>query len=452
MVLSTSGGGTTCARRAASSSSVRCSSRAQALSLHVELGALRIQPLANERQSHARASAHAYRAATRARCSPSPGRSPPARAPSPAPPRRQRPPPIRPRRTSSLTWVTRRRRFAARRPASATSSCSMNADLSSTSISAPSVRGASEGTTVLSGRGRAHRSRPRRHRRVARSARPDATSSSSMRSAATRHPGIGSEPSASSSATSAVVNPAGKNSSSGSGDSGRRNALELGSEVRQHRVVREKRLPPAGERAVLSTTEHDGRRGEPHVPVRCRGLVLRLRRSARRRARLGLLVLVLGDDVGVVDALRDAVRVDTGHRAKCLANALRVVEKEGRRREVRNLQRTEHRPLAPRIEHSGGDDCSTATARSARTRLRLGRERHAVPLLVHAPAGERAVGVVRPNGGFARLLAQPDHHQPPPKLRRGSATRARGARGSPSTPTGSRRRCRGSLRSRRCRW
>ena len=55
------------------------------------------------------------------------------------------------RRISSRAWVTRRRRFAARRPASATSSCSMKADLSSTSISAPSVRGASEGTTLSAG-------------------------------------------------------------------------------------------------------------------------------------------------------------------------------------------------------------------------------------------------------------------------------------------------------------
>ena len=106
------------------------------------------------------------------------------------------------------------------------------------------------------------------------------------------------------------------------------------------------------------------------------------------------------------------------HRAPREAprGCFRVVEKEGRRREVRNLQRAEDRPLASRIENPGSDDRATAAARSARTRLRLVRERHAVPLLEDAPARERAVGVVRPNRSFARVLAQPDHHQPPAKL------------------------------------
>ena len=140
-------------------------------------------------------------------------------------------------------------------------------------------------------------------------------------------------------------------------------------------------------------------------------------------------------------------RVDARHRPKHVANALGVVKKE-RAREVRNLQRAEDRPLAPRIEHPGSDHCPAAATGPARPRLRLVRERHAVPL-----ARRRASGRARGRGRTCgRRLRSPPRavrsSRAASEAARGSATRARGARDSPSTPTGNRRRCRGSLRSR----
>ena len=158
----TSGGGTT-SRGERSRPRARCSralNRCRFTSSSARFACNRFGWL----RSHARASVHACRAAARARCFPSPGRSLRGAAPSRRARRRRRPPPTRPAETSSRAWVTRRRRFAARRSAPATSSCSMKADVSSTSISAPSVRGASEGTTFVSGRERARRSRAHRHR------------------------------------------------------------------------------------------------------------------------------------------------------------------------------------------------------------------------------------------------------------------------------------------------
>ena len=77
-------------------------------------------------------------------------------------------------------------------------------------------------------------------------------------------------------------------------------------------------------------------------PVSGRRLVLGMRGRARSRARLGELALVLGDDLVVVEHRGDAVGVDVRHGAKRLADALGVVEVD-RAREVRDLERAEHR-------------------------------------------------------------------------------------------------------------
>ena len=75
---------------------------------------------------------------------------------------------------------------------------------------------------------------------------------------------IGSEPTASSAATSLVVRPSGKRSSSGSADSG--GAPQHGIEVGEQHVVGEDRLPAARHEPATVLLEHERRRREADRP------------------------------------------------------------------------------------------------------------------------------------------------------------------------------------------
>ena len=134
-----------------------------------------------------------------------------------------------------------------------------------------------------------------------------------------------------------------------------------------------------------------------------------------RGPRLSLVALVRGDDFRIVQASDYHVAVDARVGVESLADPFVVVE-EQRRREVRELERSEDSPFAPGIEQSRGNDRAASPTGARRALLRDETERHAVPLPEPVMTEHRPRRVVPPGEEPTCIFPQTDHHQAPREL------------------------------------
>ena len=133
------------------------------------------------------------------------------------------------------------------------------------------------------------------------------------------------------------------------------------------------------------------------------------------RSGLGLVLLVRHGDVVAVEAVDDRVRVDARQRAERVPDQLVVVQQQ-RRREVRELERSEDTPLAPRSKEARGDHGTASTTGARETLLRRQPERHPVAAPERHVPEDRPSWVVPALDEAARILAQADHHDTPVEL------------------------------------
>ncbi len=194
---------------------------------------------------------------------------------------------------------------------------------------------------------------------------------------------------------------------------GRRAPVERRIEVRDEDVVGVDRLKAAGlEAAPVGGLEDERRRGVAHGAVGVRGAALELGRRARRGARPGAVVLVGGDDVGVIDPRDDRVAVEPVDGGERVAQHRGVLEHTGRR-ELRELQRAQRRLLVPRGIQPRRDDRPAARRGGAQRRLRGVGERHPEAVKRPAPADRCVARRVAAGGVLRGVLGQPDRDERP---------------------------------------
>ncbi len=167
---------------------------------------------------------------------------------------------------------------------------------------------------------------------------------------------------------------------------------------------------------IAGAGEDDRRRGVADASVAVAGLALKLGGRAGRRPRLGLVGLVLGQHLGVVDQADDPLGVDTGNRGADRLDHLIVVVEQQRRVEVGELQGAEHVPFAAGVLAAGGDHGTAGAGRGRTSGLDARRERHPVAVTEGGaglrPAQRREAHPLIALGG----LREADQHQAPVDL------------------------------------
>ena len=117
---------------------------------------------------------------------------------------------------------------------------------------------------------------------------------------------------------------------------------------------------------------------------------------------------------GDARGLEQALDVDPGDALQRGGDALGGLEVE-RRRELGDLERAEHRPLAAGLGQARGDDRAAHRPRAVHVLAGERRERHAAAA-ERAEAAGHALGGVAAALVLAAVLGEADHHEPPAQL------------------------------------